>query len=150
MFDLGYFDSVKAYPQGVQVYADFYVWALIVLAYAAWWDVKQRRVPNWVWLYASIPIPAMMLMRDLTLDLFFLVPTLIICLGLRLKLSWGMGDAKAIMFLYLLLGSFPAITITLLAIALTGTTNKKDNIPFLMPLFVAAMLGIGLVMVWMK
>lgn len=151
MFDLHYFDTLRTHGQ-TGIYFTFYAFAVAVLAYAAWWDRRQHRVPNWIWLFAMIPVPASLYMRDLTYDAIFLPVLFVVCLALRFKMSWGTGDAKAIVWLGLLLGSMPAIFITILATALVGTLPKQKmkGYPFVNALFGASLIGILLVIGWIR
>lgn len=152
MFDFGYFDITRENITNVWIYRFFYLFAVGILAYAALWDHRQRRVPNALWLAALIPVPAALTIRDLTMDAVFLPVLFIVCLALRFQMSWGMGDAKGIVWMGLLLGSFPAIMLTILAIALTAFIPKKElkGMPFMIPLGMASVLGLGLMMIWLR
>lgn len=150
MFDLHYFDVTRTHGY-VGAYFWFYLFATVLLSYAALWDKRQKRVPNWIWIVGCIPIPAALAIRDLTFDAIFIPALLIICFALRLKMVWGMGDAKAIVWLALLLGSLPAITITMIAILLTSIMRKRQEkaFPFVVPLGIGCIIGLVFILVWL-
>lgn len=141
MLDLGYYDSTNT-----AIYWIAYFATLGILWCAAYVDVRERRVPNFLWFIALIPIPLVFLNRLWMIDIFFIPLILMFSVLLWKRKIWGMGDVKGIAYIGLMLGALPTILIVLLAYFVVP---KKPNQPFMLHLFIGTLIASGGIFVWL-
>lgn len=141
MYDFGYFAGINQ-THYLVLYATVLVFILIACIY----DIKQRRVPNLLWIL-GIPIAILgLVIRNLTWDIVYVPVIALCCYALVRSGAWGMGDAKGVTWIALTLGALPAIFIVLVAWSLMP--KKKPEQPFFYPVLLAMVLVGGLVMIW--
>lgn len=128
----------------------FIAWTLAILAIASMGDARDRRVPNGLWLAGLIAAWASVATRPWLLDLIFLVPVACFAIGLRLRSRWGMGDAKGLLFVYVVAGGFIALTGFFVANICAYVWQRKypGNIPFMPFLLMGTLSGALGVIAW--
>lgn len=128
----------------------FTLWALVVLAIASMSDARDRRVPNALWMIGLCVSYWSVSTRPWLLDLVFLVPVACFAIGLRLRNKWGMGDAKGLLFVYVVAGGFIALTGFLIANICAWVWQRRypGNIPFIPFLLMGTSSGALWVIMW--
>lgn len=111
----------------------------LILLYAVYLDIRERRVPNMVWVaMASVTLPFW------TFDTTFLV--VIISLILYMTGTIGAADAKCFMVLSLSINALVIMLVSFLLFPLFIPARKwggHQTYPFLLPLTTAAILCFG-------
>jgi Flp pilus assembly protein protease CpaA len=131
----------------------FIVFMFGILGVATYFDLKERRVPNWLWFIATIPVPATFIGKFLWFEFIFVLGMIAYSYVLWRYDVWGMGDVKTTVWLSLMASGPFALLTTFLAMLVAWvwkTVRKKEGLgdaPFLPYILISSfimILGIGL------